>query len=62
MVIMSLVDRGLDSRSGQTNDYQIGICCFPANHTALSSKSTDLLARNLVNVLMYTPRTVVSVS
>ena len=58
MVIMSLVDRGLDSRSGQTNDYQIGICCFLGNHTALSSKSTDLLARNLVNVLMYTPRTV----
>jgi len=62
MVIICVVDRGFDSKSGQTNDYQIGICCFPANHTALSSKSTDLLARNLLNVLMYTPRTVVSVS
>jgi hypothetical protein len=31
----SAVDRGLESRSGQTKDYKIGICCFSANHTIL---------------------------
>ena len=24
----SAVDRGFEQRSGQTNDYKIGICCF----------------------------------
>ena len=24
----SVVDRGFEPRSGQTNDYTIGICCF----------------------------------
>ena len=28
----SAVDRGLESRSGQTKDYEISICCFPAKH------------------------------
>ena len=31
----SVVDRGIESRSGQTKDYEIGICCFSATHTAL---------------------------
>ena len=29
------VDRGFESRSGQTKDYEIGICCFSAKHAAL---------------------------
>jgi hypothetical protein len=34
-------------RSGQTKDYEIGICCFSAT---LKSKSNDRLARNQNNV------------
>ena len=42
----SAIDRGLESRSGQTKDYKIGICCFSAQHAALGSKRKDWLARN----------------
>ena len=28
----SAVDRGFEPRSGQTKDYQIGMCCFSAMH------------------------------
>jgi hypothetical protein len=27
MLTSSVVDRGFEPRSGQTNDYKIGICC-----------------------------------
>jgi hypothetical protein len=37
----SAVDRGFEPRLGQTKDYKIGICCFAAEHTALSRKSKD---------------------
>ena len=46
----SAVDRGLETRSGQTKDYKIGICCFSAKHAALRRKSKDWLARNQNNV------------
>ena len=46
----SAVDRGLESRSGQTKDYEIGICCFSAKHAALRRKSKDWLVRNQNNV------------
>ena len=46
----SAVVRGFESRSGQTKDYKIGICCFSAKHAALRSKSKDRLARNQNNV------------
>ena len=46
----SAVDRGFESRSGQTKDYKIGICCFSAKHATLSRKSKDLLAQNQDNV------------
>ena len=32
---------GLESLSGQTKDFNIGICCFSAKHAALTSKSKD---------------------
>ena len=35
----SAVDRGFESRSGQTNDYGIGMCCFSAKHASLRRKS-----------------------
>jgi hypothetical protein len=41
----SVVDRGFKSRSGQTKDYKIGICCFSAKYAALRRKSKDWLAR-----------------
>ena len=46
----SAVDRGFEPRSGQINDYKIGICCFSAKHAALRRKSKDWLARNQNNV------------
>ena len=41
----SVVDRVLESWSGQTKDYKIG-----TKHTALRSKSKNWLARNQSNV------------
>jgi hypothetical protein len=35
----SAVARGFKPRSGQTKDYEIGICCFSAKHAALRRKS-----------------------
>ena len=46
----SAVNRGFESRSGQTKDYKIGICCFSAKHAALRRKSKDRLTRNQNNV------------
>jgi uncharacterized protein YaeQ len=46
----SAVDRWLDPRSGQTKDYEIGICCFSAKHVSLRRKSKDWLTRNQDNV------------
>ena len=28
MLASSVVDRGFESQSGQTKDYEMGICCF----------------------------------
>jgi len=46
----SVIDRELESRSGQTKDFKIGICCFSAKHAALRRKNKDWLARNHDNV------------
>jgi hypothetical protein len=32
MLISSAVDHEFETRSDQTKDYKIGICCFSANH------------------------------
>ena len=37
----TVVHRGFKSPSGQTNDYQIGFCCFFSKHAALGRKSKD---------------------
>jgi hypothetical protein len=59
------VDPGLPSPSGQTKAFEIGMCCFSAEHSALMIKSKDWLARNQGNacwsVRHVYPRTVVSV-
>ena len=44
------VDRGFEPQSGQTKDYEFGICCFSAKHTILRRKSKDWLPRNQNNV------------
>ena len=50
LLASSAVDRGFESRSGQTKDYKISICCFFAKQAALRIKSKDWLARNQYNV------------
>jgi hypothetical protein len=45
----SAVDRGFESRSGQTKDYEIGIC-FSVVHATLRCKSKAWLTRNQDNV------------
>jgi hypothetical protein len=46
MFASSEVDRVLEPRSGQTKDYNIGICYFSAKHAASRRKSKDWLVRN----------------
>ena len=46
VLALSAVDRGFESRSGQTKDYKIGICCFSAKYPTLRRKNKDWLARN----------------
>jgi hypothetical protein len=45
----SVVDRGLEPWSSQTNDYKIGICCFFAKHASLKRKSKELIEAKNVN-------------
>jgi hypothetical protein len=66
VLVSSVVDHGFEPLSGQTKDYEIGICCFSTKHAALRRKSKDLLARNQDNISrvgrhVY-PWTVVSVN
>jgi hypothetical protein len=49
VLVLSVVDRGFEPRSGQTKDNKIGICCFSTKHTLLRRKSKDWLARNQDN-------------
>jgi hypothetical protein len=44
------VDCGFKTRSGQTKDYKIGICCFSAKHATLRRKCKDWLTLNQDNV------------
>jgi len=39
------------SRSVQTKDYNIGMCCFSVKHAALRKKSKDRLVQNQDNVI-----------
>ena len=50
MLTSNSVDRRFEPRSCQTKDYEIGMCCFSAKHTALRRKSKDWLAQNQNNV------------
>jgi hypothetical protein len=46
----SAVDRGFESRSGQTKDYQLVCVAYNAKHAELGRKSKDWLPRNQDNV------------
>jgi hypothetical protein len=37
MITSSAINCEFDSRSDQTKDYTIGICCFSAKHTVLAT-------------------------
>ena len=50
VLVLSVVDRGFEPRSGQTKDYEISICCFSTKHAALRSKNKDWFSRNQNNV------------
>jgi hypothetical protein len=46
----SAINSGFEPWSGQTKDYEIGICCFSAKHAALRRNSNGWLARNRNNM------------
>ena len=46
----SAIDCGFEPQSGQIKEYEIGMCCFSAKHTALRRKSKNSLDRNRDNV------------
>jgi hypothetical protein len=50
MLVSGVADRWFESRSGQSKDFKIGMCCFPAKHEALWRKGNDWLTRNQDNV------------
>ena len=50
VLVSSVVERGFETWSSQTNDYEIGICCFSAKHAALRKKSKYWSALNQNNV------------
>ena len=43
VLVLSVVECGVEPRSGQTKDNEIGISCFSAKHAALRRKSKDWL-------------------
>ena len=50
----SAVDCGFESRSGQTKDNKIVICCYSVKHAALRRKSKDWLPqKNQDNVYKW---------
>jgi hypothetical protein len=53
MLASCALDRDFKTRSAQTKNFKIGICCFSAKHTALRRKSKDWLARNQNNVSQW---------
>jgi len=46
----SAIERGFEARSGQSKDYEIGMCYSSAEHTLLRRKNKDWLDRNQDNV------------
>ena len=53
VLVSSAVDCGFESWSGQTKDYEIGICFFSSKQAAIMRKSKDGLAQNRGNVSVW---------
>jgi hypothetical protein len=53
VLALSAVDRGFEPWSGQTKDYKIGICCYPAKHATLRRKSKDWLLLFHANLAIF---------
>ena len=51
VIASTVVDRRIEPRSGQTKNYEIGICYFSAKNTALRRKSKAWSAWNQNNVV-----------
>ena len=45
MLASSMIDRGCESRSGQTKDYDFNICCFFAKHPTARRQGKEYLAQ-----------------
>ena len=56
MLALGTEERWQDPRSGQTKDYQTGICCFSAKHASLMRKGKDWFACNRNNVSVWCDR------
>ena len=50
MVSFYVVDCGFNTRFRQTEDYNIGTCCFSDTHASAKTKNKDWLTRNMDNV------------
>ena len=50
MFASNVVDRVFETRSGQTKDNTVGMCCFSAKHEVLRIKNKHWLALNQDNV------------
>ena len=50
MFVSNVVDRVLETRSGQTKDITVDMCCFSATHAVLRIKNKHWLALNQDNV------------
>ena len=48
LLASSVIDCGLETRSGQPKDYKIGICCFSAKQAALRLRSKNMSSRGLL--------------
>ena len=49
----SAVDHGIESRSRQTKNYKIGICCFSAKHNLFNSNFSVLISSCNIDVEKY---------
>jgi hypothetical protein len=47
VITASVVDRGFESRSGQSKDYIIGICCFSAVVWRVGGRGVDWIITQL---------------
>jgi hypothetical protein len=47
VLALRAVDRGFEPQSGQTKDYEIGICCFLCLAPSIKKKEQRLVEQNI---------------